>query len=178
MFEIKFLSDIPDVATLWQKVSEVQARARTRTLEEEAVKSGEFLLLCEAALRLCEKYKLDKGDIEVYEDGGAVNNSYKDKAETSALIFDGKIIKVVRTYARHVAFGDCGIRRCRICVPASNPVRKQLKADGWIDGGDRYARITGKTLKLIIPQPQPTDVVLGDKILSPQPTDAVLGGVR
>lgn len=160
-FEVKSITDLPTVEQLWEAVSSTQGKARTRTLPECDVKSGVFLALCEAALRLCEKYNLDKDFIKVYEDGGAVSNSYKDAAKSTAMVFNGKIIKCERTYARHCAGGDSGIRYCRIEVSASEPVRKILKEDGWIDGRDRYARITKKTLTRIIPQPQSSDVLTG-----------------
>lgn len=144
MFEIKVLTDLPSAKRLWTCVCKAQASAKTRTLEQKNVESGAFLVLCKAALRLCEKYGLEKSSIEVYEDGGAVANAYRNRAETTALSFDGKTLNVLRTSARHVAGGDYGVRYCRIRVPATNPVRNQLKADGWIDGRDPYARITTK----------------------------------
>jgi hypothetical protein len=175
-FEIKSIADLPTADQLWEAVNSTQEKARTRKLDKSDVKSGVFLALCEAALRLCEKYNLDKNFIKVYDDGGAVSKSYKDAAHTSAMSFDGKIIKCGRIRARSCAFGDYGTRYCRIEVSASEPVRKVLKEEGWIDG--RYARITEKNMARIIPQPQPTDAVLGNAVAQPQPNDAVLGGKR
>lgn len=175
-FEVKSIADLPTNEQLWEAVSTVQAKARTRTLDESDVKSGIFLLLCEAALRFCNKHGLEKSSIEVWEDGGAVPNSYRQAGQTSAMSFNGTKICCDRFDARHVGNGDWGVRYCRIRVPANNPVRQVLKEEGWVDGRDPYARITEKTLARIIPQPQPSDVVLGKPVAQPHPTDAVLSG--
>ena len=177
-FEVKSIADLPTVDQLWEGVCFIQAKSKTRQLEESDVKSGLFLSLCEAALRLCEKYGLEKSLIEVYEDGGAISNSYRNAAQSSGMYFRGTSIECDRFASRHVSGGDYGIRYCRIRVNATNPLRKTLKEEGWIIGNDQYARITEKTLTRIIPQPQSTDVVMGSCVAQPRPTDAVLGGKR
>lgn len=174
--------DLLKKETLWQHVQAIQRKCKKRLLLEEDVQSGEFLLVCKAALCFCEKYGLDKGNIEVYQDGGAVNKSYERyTSETSALTFDGESVKVGRTCSRKVAFGDFGILYCRIRV-SGHPARKVLKAEGWVEGRKMYAWISSiedaKNLISHISQPKPTDVVLGGKLSGPKPTDAVLGGKR
>jgi hypothetical protein len=175
-FEIQSIADLPSVNELWQAISAVQDKAKTRLLSESDVKSGKFLLLCEAALKFCEMHNLDKGSIEVLEDGGAVPNAYRHAAQTSAMFFNGARLICDRPSARHVANGDGGVRYCRIRVPASNPARKLLKEEGWISDRDQYARITEKSLARVIPQPKSNDAVLSKPIAQPRPTDVVRGG--
>ena len=164
--------DLPTLNALWTDVQAVQSKAKTRTLNREDVNN--FLQLWRASLLFCEKYRIKKGVITVFIDGGTVNYSCGYRAENTKIEYStsSQRLKVQRANCLAVVGGRVGLALSRIVF--LNCDRQGLLEDGW-DLGRDYVYLYHKDTLRLIPQPKEGDVVLGGTSQQPRPYDAVLG---
>ena len=112
---------------------------KVRLLDIEDVK--DFVKKAEKARKKMQKYNL-QNNIEGRIDGGGVCNSYRYKAETSAIIFNGKEFKGVRTCAKKAAYGVCSSNYIRVYLrDIDADIKKQLKKDFKLERINQYLYI-------------------------------------
>lgn len=177
-FTINTVRNLPTPVQLWEKVQEIQLGANAGVFKEEDILSGEFLLLCKAALRSCEKYKLPKGFLRVHQDKGTLPLERSYNGITSVIFFNGEVIHCSRNHTRKIIPGDRGILRCTILLPITYlSAIESMEKEGWekTDAWKNFLKLelSLKAARRIVPQPKPTDAVLG-LTLFPRSSDAVL----
>lgn len=122
---------------LWKKVQAVQQRARCRKLSEAEL--SEFLEQLLSVYAFCQEREIPTSKIFGRLDGGAVVNNYKYRAETTQVLFDGRGLRIERTFARKVPHGDDGVSRVGLLVPAQDEETKdKLREAGWSSQGGGY----------------------------------------